>query len=195
MTDFNRVFASLALVAILGCARQSTEPTVNDESPTAWDRVSTYAENLDIESTGLGYGDVGNELAANHPPGYARCYAVWWADADISNGGFHQFFHNSTGNLVLIAIECFEHIGAEKMASIFKSALLACTQQYPQFIEFPIPDDYFQSFSPLSDDLETLSDMYYEEKYELPGKTHETTYYTDFVEHYWVTYPDEFAPQ
>lgn len=154
----------------------------------------SYADRVEIKDTGLGYGDVGNALAANHPPGYARCYAVWWADADITNGGFYQFFHNSTGNLILIAIECFEHIGEDKMASIFKSALLACRKQYPELIRYEIPDGYFEGFTPISDDLETLTDMYYEEKYKLPGKTHETCYYDDFVAEYWANRPAEFHP-
>ena len=44
----------------------------------------------------------------------------------------------------------------------------------------------------MSNNLDILSDMYYEEKYKLPGKTRKTCYYDDFVAHYWATHPDEF---
>ena len=168
---------------------------MSDAEPTPWDRVSAYAESIELDSPATGYGDIGNALAKSHPPGYARCYAVWWADADIANGGFHQFFHNSTGDLVLLAIDCFEHIGADKMVAIFKSALYVCNSDYLQFIRYEIPADFFANFEPLSSDLDDLSTMYYEEKYKLPGKTDDTCYYDDFVAHYWDARPEEFEPK
>jgi len=47
---------------------------------------------------------------------------VWIADAEINNGGFDQFYWNSTGDLALEAVEGFELIGANEKSSIIDTA-------------------------------------------------------------------------
>ena len=47
---------------------------------------------------------------------------LWWLDADVSNGGFTQYFFNSTGDLAGHAAEAAEAIGAKEAARIFRKA-------------------------------------------------------------------------
>ncbi len=66
---------------------------MNNLDSSAWHRVLTYIEDVDLEVTNSRHqGDVGNRLAEHHPPGYARCYAVWWADATLQTVGFPSSF-------------------------------------------------------------------------------------------------------
>jgi hypothetical protein len=41
---------------------------------------------------------------------------------EVNNGGFHQFFYNSTGNETAEIILALETIGARKLAGIIKKA-------------------------------------------------------------------------
>ncbi len=76
-----------------------------------------------------------------------------------------------------------------KMAAILKSALHTYATRSPDSIRIKIPDHYFDEFAAILSDLEKLNDMYYDEKYKLPGMTQEAVYLDDFVEYYWTTFP------
>lgn len=43
-------------------------------------------------------------------------------EGEVNNGGFHQFFYNSTGNETAEIIQALETIGARKVAEIVKKA-------------------------------------------------------------------------
>ena len=43
-------------------------------------------------------------------------------NGEVNNGGFHQFFSNSTGNETAEIIQALETIGAKKIAAIVKRA-------------------------------------------------------------------------
>jgi hypothetical protein len=51
-------------------------------------------------------------------PGQEALYAIWWTQAEIDNGGFHQYFYNSTGILSPEALEGYRLIGAGKFAEL-----------------------------------------------------------------------------
>lgn len=53
-------------------------------------------------------------------------------EAEVNNGGFFQYFINSSGNHVNQVSACFRAIGAEKTASICQSALSAFSQALPE---------------------------------------------------------------
>lgn len=50
--------------------------------------------------------------------------AIWELEADVNNGGFHQYFFNSSGDTAPYAAPPLEAIGAFRMAGIVKDALL-----------------------------------------------------------------------
>ena len=49
--------------------------------------------------------------------------AIWELESDVNNGGFHQYFSNSTGDTARHAAPSLEAIGAAKMAAIVKEAV------------------------------------------------------------------------
>jgi uncharacterized protein DUF4375 len=53
-------------------------------------------------------------------PGQRALYALHWARSEIGNGGFHQFFYNSTGMLANEALRAAELIGATELAELFR---------------------------------------------------------------------------
>jgi hypothetical protein len=58
-------------------------------------------------------------------PGQRGLFALDWCQKEIRNGGFEQFFLNSTGMLSLEALEGFHLVGATAYAGLLARALLA----------------------------------------------------------------------
>lgn len=54
---------------------------------------------------------------------------LWWLEADVFNGGFHQYFFNSSGDGAPSALVALDALGAPLTAGILREALsqLACT--------------------------------------------------------------------
>jgi len=50
-------------------------------------------------------------------------FAIWWLEAEVNNGGFHQYFWNSAGDNADIAITSLNKIGAIKTAALLKQAI------------------------------------------------------------------------
>jgi hypothetical protein len=50
-------------------------------------------------------------------------YAVRWCDAEVCNGGFHQFYTNPTGVLGPEAAEGFEAIGMKQVVAVVRDTL------------------------------------------------------------------------
>ena len=48
--------------------------------------------------------------------------AIWGLEADVNNGGFEQFYFNSSGDLAAHAASALRTIGAVRMASIVEAA-------------------------------------------------------------------------
>ena len=49
-------------------------------------------------------------------------YSVWCVEAEVNNGGFYQFYQNSSGILGSMAIEGFKTFGAYKFATLVEKA-------------------------------------------------------------------------
>lgn len=50
-------------------------------------------------------------------------YFAWWCDAEIHNGGFDQFFFNSSGDHTKETMEALKIIGASVSYSLFEKAV------------------------------------------------------------------------
>lgn len=48
---------------------------------------------------------------------------VWWLEAEVLNGGFHQYFHNSSGDAAPEALAALEELGASTAAHVLREAL------------------------------------------------------------------------
>lgn len=93
------------------------------------------------------------------------------AEQEINNGGFHQFFYNSSGNSVNNLVDSFEKIGAVKTAEICKKALSVFNGEIPvdrkerqKLLDKLNCDDLLgdcdNAFYNYEDDLETLNYSY-----------------------------------
>ena len=50
-------------------------------------------------------------------------YTIWWLEAEVNNGGFHQYFWNSAGDHSDIALKSLKAIGATKTAALLEKAI------------------------------------------------------------------------
>jgi hypothetical protein len=69
---------------------------------------------------------------ASANPSAALLYAAHFAQSEICNGGFDQFFWNSTGVLASEAIAGFQAIGMSKTAALVQNAVDLFGGLYPR---------------------------------------------------------------
>lgn len=50
-------------------------------------------------------------------------YTIWWLEAEVNNGGFHQYFWNPAGEHSDIALKSLKAIGAIKTAALLEKAI------------------------------------------------------------------------
>lgn len=62
-------------------------------------------------------------------------FAMHWCDCEISNGGFFQFFSNSTGILAPEAIVALRTIGMPQTADVIQRAMRFFDAPYPRHWE------------------------------------------------------------
>jgi hypothetical protein len=67
---------------------------------------------------------------------------VWLLDAELNNGGFHQYYSNTRGTLAVQTVDALMQIGATETAS-----LLAAANQKLQHL--PLPADRTEGFAML----------------------------------------------
>ncbi len=65
-------------------------------------------------------------------PELRHLYAVRWCDAEVCNGGFHQFYTNATGVLGPEAAEGFEAVGLPACAEIVRGTLAFFGAPFPR---------------------------------------------------------------
>src|SRR5262249_28683463 len=66
------------------------------------------------------------------PPAAGHLYAAHWCQSEVRNGGFHQFFSNTTGLLAPEALEGFRAIGMTAWAEILAEAMKHFGKTYPR---------------------------------------------------------------
>lgn len=59
-------------------------------------------------------------------------FAAHWCQSEINNGGFEQFFSNSTGVLAPEGVEAFRTIGMPQTAALIAKAMVAFGSEYPR---------------------------------------------------------------
>jgi len=63
------------------------------------------------------------EARAGATPGQIILYCVHYFDAEVRNGGFHQYFMNSTGDAALITLEALKRLGEDERAGLLVAAM------------------------------------------------------------------------
>jgi hypothetical protein len=135
-----------------------------------------------------------------HPPGYRRSLCIYFSDADIDNGGFHQYYHNGFGCMTMSAIEGYERLGATRMIEIMKSSLFVCLTSYPGVSDYTnlndVPHGYFDGFEPIAGSFDDLNLLYDEESYRLPGSEDvDSCYPIGPIDYYYDKFPEDFTPK
>ena len=59
-------------------------------------------------------------------------FAAHWCESEICNGGFDQFFSNSTGVLAPEGVQAFRAIGMPATAAVIERAMAAFGPRYPR---------------------------------------------------------------
>jgi hypothetical protein len=65
-------------------------------------------------------------------PEVGNLYAAHWCQSEVCNGGFRQFFSNTTGILAPEALKAFEAIGLTEWTSILGEATGCFGRRYPR---------------------------------------------------------------
>jgi hypothetical protein len=60
---------------------------------------------------------------AKASPAQGAMIAMWWCRSEVCNGGFDQFFWNSTGMIWPYALQGFRLVGANSYAALLEKAL------------------------------------------------------------------------
>ena len=86
-----------------------------------WESISIY----DGPETFL------NQFRKVKPP-VGHLFAAHWLYSEVCNGGFHQFFSNSTGVLAPEAAKGFRAIGLDDCATVIEEAIQFFGKSYPR---------------------------------------------------------------
>jgi hypothetical protein len=92
-------------------------------------------------------------------------YCIHILEAEVNNGGFHQYFANSSGMFALETIIALSEIGAPKTRALLEGAIkIAYPRGYPDNREKY--EQELADYDDIADLLEPLDDSFYE--YEEP---------------------------
>lgn len=93
-----------------------------------WSAVEPVWDGIDIYDSP----EVFRETFDSAPRASGLMFATHLCQSEIYNGGFHQFFWNSTGVLAPEAVEGFREIGQSQIAALVESAMELFGCPYPR---------------------------------------------------------------
>jgi hypothetical protein len=62
------------------------------------------------------------QIVSKLPIGAQALYITWWVEAEVNNGGFNQYFWNSSGQFADQAAEAFQFFSAHEHAALMREA-------------------------------------------------------------------------
>ncbi len=77
--------------------------------------------------------------------GRQAVFSTWWLEAEVNNGGFNQFYFNSSGQFAEMAVSGLKAIGAEKFSKLTSKANKIYNENKERLEEFD--DGTMESFS------------------------------------------------
>jgi hypothetical protein len=89
-------------------------------------------------------------------------YTVLVLQSEVENGGFNQYFWNSSGRLASEALDDLVCLGAKQHAALLKHAIMIEKDESPMMAEFKKPqtwDSFAESYK--HTELEPLDDEFY----------------------------------
>jgi uncharacterized protein DUF4375 len=66
------------------------------------------------------------------PAPVGHLYAGHWCQSEVCNGGFYQFFANTTGLVAPEAVEGFSSVGLQRTADVLQRAMICFGAEYPR---------------------------------------------------------------
>ena len=102
------------------------------------------------------------EIVSALPEGFRSIHATWWVEAEVNNGGFNQYFWNSTGQFAQDAAAGFRLIGAIEHARLMECAISIYQEDKERLQEFENRGT-LEAFSESYEDnpLNELDDKFY----------------------------------
>jgi hypothetical protein len=76
------------------------------------------------------------DILAALGPGFRAVDATWWAEIEVQNGGFRQYFRNTRGQYAADAVEGFRMMGARELAAVMEEAIVIAIEE--QAISQPV---------------------------------------------------------
>jgi hypothetical protein len=93
--------------------------------------------------------------------GIRAIYTTWLVDAEVNDGGFHQYFFNSSGQYAGDALAGYELLGAEEYAAIMRSAIATFEIDRERLAAFEADDPEVFAESPAHSALRDVDQRYY----------------------------------
>jgi hypothetical protein len=90
-------------------------------SLSADDVADAIVQHVHLRVAGAWGGEA--QIIRSLPPGVRAIYTTWLVDAEVNNGGFNQYFFNSSGQYAGDALAGYELLGAEEYAAVMRSAI------------------------------------------------------------------------
>lgn len=112
------------LAGLFGCGKAKTLPA-GEQALTV---IEPYLTTVNLHDSEAAF----RKSFAAVPPRIGHLIAVSWCDAEVCNGGFHQFFLNSTGVLAPEAVLGFRAVGLEECADLVEIATGKFPAPYPR---------------------------------------------------------------
>ncbi|MCA8919981.1 MAG: DMP19 family protein [Planctomycetes bacterium] len=123
--------------------------------------------------------------------GQRAVYATTWLDREVKNGGFYQFFENSTGMLGPEALAGFRVIGMGESADCVKAAFRYFGMKpYPR--DTDERTDRLPDYESTEEECDELDDAYYESTYDKTSGEDHDSILERMQAAYIRTHPDEF---
>jgi hypothetical protein len=110
------------------------------------------------------------EAISSLPEGFRPYYVSWLVEAEVLNGGFHQFFWNPSSDFADDAADAFRAIGDQATAEIMSQALEAALAELPETARF-MKIGTLEAFSQSAkrSKLGAFDEAFYERAPALPG--------------------------
>ncbi len=110
--------------------------------------------------------------------------AIWSVESEVNNGGFSQYFMNSSSETAGFVVEALEAIKAPRTADICRKAIAAA---FPDGMPGE-PDAISAAAADFTDEIEESLNSLDQEFYQYPHNL------TDLLFAFVATHPEEFGP-
>jgi len=103
-------------------------------------------------------------LLASLPEGFGIVYSTWVLDAEVANGGFHQYFWNTEGRYLDLVTRAVQRLGSAENNRILSQAIKVYALEGRPDVAALAPEEQVQVFSKGAQEssLGTLDSQWYD---------------------------------